>query len=82
MLQFDKSIHQVVLYEYYLNGIFMKIHENLKMRKNLIKTIGLGEGLRYSLSCTPRDFNFMPNCSVGPYNAKRSSPQNILVWAM
>ena len=30
MLQFDKSIHLVVLYEYYLSWIFMKIHENLK----------------------------------------------------
>ena len=28
MLQFDKSIHQVVLYEYCLIFIFMKIHEN------------------------------------------------------
>ena len=30
MLQFDKSIHSVVLYEYYLIFILMKIYENLK----------------------------------------------------
>ena len=30
MVQFDKSIHPVVLYEYYLICIFMNIHENLK----------------------------------------------------
>ena len=30
MLQFDKSIHPVVIYEYYLICIFMKIRENLK----------------------------------------------------
>ena len=29
-LQFDSSIHPVVLYEYYLIWIFMKMHENLK----------------------------------------------------
>ena len=35
------------------------------MRENHVKTISLGEGLRYDLSCTPRAFKFMPNCSVG-----------------
>ena len=30
MVQFDKSIHPVVLYEYILICIFMNIHENLK----------------------------------------------------
>ena len=30
MIQFDKSIHPVVLYEYYLICMFMNIHENLK----------------------------------------------------
>ena len=30
MLQFDRSIHPVVLYEYYLIWIFMKMHENFK----------------------------------------------------
>ena len=29
-MRFDKSIHPVVLYKYYLICIFMKIHENLK----------------------------------------------------
>ena len=57
MLQFDKSIHPVVLYEYNLNWISMKIHENLKkIKENHVKTISLGEGLRYDLSCTPRVF--------------------------
>ena len=30
MLQFDRSIYPVVLYEYYLIFIFMRMHENLK----------------------------------------------------
>ena len=30
MVQFDKSIHPVVLYEWYLICIFMNIFENLK----------------------------------------------------
>ena len=30
MLQFDKSINPVILYECYLIWIFMKMHENLK----------------------------------------------------
>ena len=30
MVQFDKSIHPVVLYEYYLICIFMNIHDHLK----------------------------------------------------
>ena len=30
MLHLDRSIHPVVLYEYYLIRIFMKMHENLK----------------------------------------------------
>ena len=32
MLQFDRSIHPVVLYDYYLIWIFMKMHE--KFEKN------------------------------------------------
>ena len=34
----------------------MQIHETLKNEGNNIKTISLGEGLRYDLSCTPRAF--------------------------
>ena len=58
MLQFDMANHPVVLYEYYLIWIFMKMHENLKkMMENHVKTISLGEGLRYDLSCTtPKAF--------------------------
>ena len=52
MLQFDKSIYPVVLYEYYLIWIFMKMHENLKNEGNRVKTISLGERLRYDLSST------------------------------
>ena len=44
ILQFDEYIHPVVLYEYYPICMFMKIHENLKMRENQVKTISLGEG--------------------------------------
>ena len=50
MLQFDKSLHPVVLYEYHLICINMNIHENFKkMRENHVKTISLGEGLRFGL---------------------------------
>ena len=37
MVQLDKSIHPVVLYEYYLICVFINIHENLKMREHQIK---------------------------------------------
>ena len=37
MLQFDKSIHSVVLYEYYLIGIFIKIHANLRNEGKVCK---------------------------------------------
>ena len=57
MLQLDRSNHPVVLYEYYLICIFMKMRVNLKKtRENHVKTISLGKGLRYDLSCTPRAF--------------------------
>ena len=56
MLRFDKPIRPVVLYAYYLFCIFMNLHEPLKIRENHVKTIGLGEGLRYDVSCTPRAF--------------------------
>ena len=43
MVQSDKSIHPVVLYEYYLICIFMNIHENLKSmgksRKKKLKLV-------------------------------------------
>ena len=38
MLQFDRSIHQVVLYEYYLTWLFMKMHENF-FKKNEGKSL-------------------------------------------
>ena len=50
-----------------------------KMRENHVKTISLGEGLRYDLSCTPRAFYSCQIVQVDPLNAKRGSPQNILV---
>ena len=34
----------------------MSIHEYLKKEGNHVKTISLGEELRYDLSCTPRAF--------------------------
>ena len=34
----------------------MKMHENLKKEGKSRKTISLGEGLRYDVSCTPRAF--------------------------
>ena len=43
--------------------IYMKTK---KMRENRVKTISLGKGLRYNSSCTPKAFNFMPNCTAGP----------------
>ena len=56
MVQFDKSIHPVALYEYYLICISMNIHENLKNEGQYVKTMLPGDGLRYDLSCTPRAF--------------------------
>ena len=56
MVQYDKSIHPVVLYEYYLICIFMNIHENLKIEGKSRKNISLGEGLRYDLSDTSSAF--------------------------
>ena len=44
MIQFGKSIHPVVLYEYYLICILMEIHENFKNEGNHLKTINLGGG--------------------------------------
>ena len=37
-----------------------------KVMENHVKTISLGEGLRYDLSCTPRAFKVMSNCLLGP----------------
>ena len=34
MIQFDKYLHPVALYENYLICIFININENLKMREN------------------------------------------------
>ena len=56
MVQFDKSIHTVVLYDNYLICMFMNIHENLKREGNHVKAISLGEGLGNNLFCTPRAF--------------------------
>ena len=45
----------------------MKMCENLKKtRENHIKTISLGERLRYDLSALLGPLKLMPNCSVGP----------------
>ena len=55
MVQFDKPLHPVVLYELYSICIFMKNARKLKrMRENHVKTISLGEGLRNDQSCSPR----------------------------
>ena len=49
----------------------MNIHIKLeKVRENLVKTISLGEGLRYDLSCTPMAFKAMSNWSLGPSNCE------------
>ena len=84
MLQFDKSIHSVVLYEYYLICIFINIHKNFKKnkgnsRKNY-KPMG-GVEVRSIL----HSYGLFNSCQIvhwDPLNAKRSSPQNILVWGM
>ena len=50
--------------------------KTLKMRKNYVKTISLGKGLRYDLSCTPRAL--LNSCQIvqwDPQSMKRSSPQ-------
>ena len=63
MLQLDRSNHPVVLYEYYLIRIFMKMRENLKKnegksRKNY-KPRGGFKGTIYPALLGP--FKFMPN---------------------
>ena len=74
MLQFDKSIHPVVLYEYYLIWIFMKILENLKnegkSRKNF-KPRG-GVEVRSNL----HSYGLLNSCQIvqwDPQSVKRSS---------
>ena len=67
MVQFDKPIHPVVLYEYDLICIFMEIHENFeKMTENNVKTIAQGRvwGPIYPALLGP--FKFILNCLVGP----------------
>ena len=52
------------------------MRENLKKRENHVQTISLGEGLRYDLSCTPR--NLLNSCQIvqwDPQNVKQISPQ-------
>ena len=53
--QLDKSIHPVVLYEYYLNCIFMKMHDKIKkMRENHVKTINPREVVRWVFFMPPK----------------------------
>ena len=73
MLKFDKSIHPVVLYEYFLVLIFMKIHENLKNEGKHVKTISLGEGLIRSIL---HSYGLLYSCQIvqwDPQNVRRSS---------
>ena len=43
------------------------------MRENHVKTISLGEGLRYDLSCTPTAFKVMSMFSLGPSDCETKS---------
>ena len=40
------------------------------MSENHVKTISLGEWLRYDRSCTPMPFKDMSNCLLGPYKCE------------
>ena len=78
MLQFDKAFHPVVLYEYYLICIFIKLHENLKnegkSRRNY-KPMG-GVEVRSIL----HSYGLLYPCQMVqlyPLNGKRSSPKKI-----
>ena len=44
MFRYDKFIHPVVLYEYYLICIFMIVHENLKNERKSRKNYKPGGG--------------------------------------
>ena len=83
MLQFDKSIHPVVLYDYYLICIFMSIHENLKNEGKTRKNYKPLRGVEVLSILHPKGLlNSCQNVHLDPLNAMRSSPQNILVWVM
>ena len=68
MLQFDKSIHPVVLYEYHLICMFMNIHENLKIDgKSRKKTLSLGDGVEVrSILLSDGPFKFHAKLSLRP----------------
>ena len=72
MLQFDRSIHPVVLYEYHLILIFVKIHENLKKnegksRKNYKPRGGVKvESILHS-------WGLSKSCQIVQWDVKRSS---------
>ena len=85
MIQFDKSIHPVVLYEYYLIRIFMKIHENFfkKNEGNHVKNYKFGGGVE--VRSFLHSWGLLNSCQIvqwDPLNAKQSSAQNIFVWAI
>ena len=55
VIQFDKSIHPVVLNEYYLICLFIKMHKLFLMRQNHVKAINPrdgGGGWFFDLPCT------------------------------
>ena len=76
VIQFDKSIHPMVLYENDLIGIFMNVYVNLQKIGNIIKkNINLEEGgdWQLDLPCIPwKDiFSCMTKCLVGPPEYKK-----------
>ena len=75
MLQFDKSIHPVV---YHLH-----IHENLKNEGKSRKNYKPRGGVE--VRAILHSHGLLNSCQIvqwDPLNAKRSSPQNYLVYAM
>ena len=65
MFQFDKSIHPVVQYEYYLICIFMNIHENLKNEGKSRKNYKSRGGVEVRFILLEGTFKFMPSFSFG-----------------
>ena len=78
VIQFDKSIYPMVIYENYLISIFMNVYVNLQKICNIKKTtINLEEGgggdWQLDLPCAPWKviFSCMTKCLVGPPEYKK-----------
>ena len=76
MLQLDRSNHPVVLYEYDLIWIFMKMRQNLKNEGKLRKNYKPRGGVKVrSILHSLGHFNSCQIVQWDPQNVKRRTPQ-------